>query len=61
MTADSLLRRCGLVCVAQTEQELVKAQERIDDGTVGTYESRSAELGLDLDTREPLPTNRTLA
>ena len=48
--SDSLLRGW---CVAQTEQELVKAQERIDDGTVGTYESRSAELGLDLDTREP--------
>ncbi len=59
--SDSLLRRCGLVCAAETEQELVKAQERIDDGTVGTYESRSAELGLDLNTREPLLTNRTLA
>ena len=46
-------------CVVQTEQELVKAQERIDDGTVGTYESRSAELGLDLDTRTPPRTNRT--
>ena len=55
---SSLLSAVGR-CVVQTEQELVKAQERIDDGTVGTYESRSAELGLDLDTRTPPRTNRT--